>query len=132
MPTLERATLEAYRLAGITNPVKDLDVAELYMPCATTAVKWLDSLWFCERGQGPKLVRSGATHMDGIIPINPSGGVVATNPIGATALIRVGEAAWQIMGRAGDRQVPNVKKALATGFGGCSWSDVFVLGADLP
>jgi acetyl-CoA C-acetyltransferase len=36
------------------------------------------------------------------------------------------------MGRAGDRQVPGVKKALATGFGGCSWSDVFVLGADLP
>jgi acetyl-CoA C-acetyltransferase len=89
-------------------------------------------MWFCERGQGPKLIRSGATHMDGIIPINPSGGVVATNPIGATALIRVAEAAWQIMGRAGDRQIPNVKKALATGFGGCSWSDVFVLGADLP
>jgi acetyl-CoA C-acetyltransferase len=132
MPTLERATLQAYKIAGITNPLKEFDVAELYLPCATTAVKWMDSFWFCERGQAPKLIRSGATHMDGILPINPSGGVVATNPIGATALIRVGEAAWQIMGRAGDRQVPGVKKALATGFGGCSWSDVFILGADLP
>jgi acetyl-CoA C-acetyltransferase len=132
MPTAERASLQAYKIAGITNPLKELDMCELYLPCSTTAVKWMDSFWFCERGQAPKLIRTGATHMDGIMPINPSGGVVATNPIGATALIRVGEAAWQIMGRAGDRQVPNVKKAMATGFGGCSWSDVFILGADLP
>ncbi len=92
----------------------------------------MDSLWFCDKGGAPKLIRSGVTNMDGVLPINPSGGVIATNPIGATALIRVGEAAWQIMGRAGDRQVPRVKKALVTGFGGCSWTDLFVLGADLP
>ena len=47
-------------------------------------------------------------------------------------MIRIGEAAWQIMGKAGDRQVPDVNKALATGFGGCSWSDIMILGADLP
>ena len=92
----------------------------------------MDSFWFCDKGGAPKLIRSGATHMDGQLPINPSGGVIATNPIGATGLIRVGEAAWQIMGKAGARQVPKVKKALATGFGGCSWSDVLILGADLP
>jgi len=133
MPTLERATVQAYKYAGITNPVKELDVAELYLPCSTCGVKWMDSFWFCERGESPKkIIRTGITEMDGELPINPSGGVIATNPIGATALIRVGEAAWQIMGRAGDRQVPKAKKAMATGFGGCSWSDVFILGADLP
>jgi acetyl-CoA C-acetyltransferase len=47
-------------------------------------------------------------------------------------MIRVGEAAWQVMGRAGDRQVPGAKKALATGYGGCAWSNVMILGADLP
>jgi acetyl-CoA C-acetyltransferase len=132
MPTLERASAEAYKKAGITKPLKEFDVAELYLPASTTGVKWMDSLWFCEKGEAPKLIRSGTTHMDGELPINPSGGVISTNPIGATALIRVGEAAWQIMGKAGERQVPNVKKALATGFGGCSWSDVMILGADLP
>jgi acetyl-CoA C-acetyltransferase len=130
--TLESASLEAYKYAGITNPLKEFDVAELYCPCSTCGVKWLDSLWLCDRGQAPKLVRSGATHMDGILPVNPSGGVIATNPIGATAMIRVGEAAWQVMGRAKDRQVPNVKKAICTGYGGCAWSNVMILGADLP
>jgi len=35
-------------------------------------------------------------------------------------------------GRAKDRQVPNVKKAICTGYGGCAWSNVMILGADLP
>lgn len=130
--SLESASAEAYRLAGITDPVKEFDVAELYLPVSTCGVKWMDSLGFCEMGGAPELVRKGVTDMDGELPVNPSGGVISTNPIGATAMIRVGEAAWQIMGRAGDRQVSNVNKALATGYGGCAWSNVMILGADTP
>jgi len=130
--TLETASAEAYKYAGVTDPLKDLDVAELYLPCSTCGVKWMESVWFCDRGKAPGLVRSGATHMSGKVPVNPSGGVISTNPIGATAMIRVGEAAWQVMGRAGDRQVPKVRKALATGYGGCAWSNVMILGSDLP
>jgi acetyl-CoA C-acetyltransferase len=70
--------------------------------------------------------------MGGKIPVNPSGGVISTNCIGATALLRVAEAATQIMGKGGKRQVPDVKNALATGFGGCFWSDVVILSADRP
>jgi acetyl-CoA C-acetyltransferase len=132
MPTLERATIAAYKLAGITDPLNEFDVAELYLPCSTCAVKWMDSMSFCDEGGAPGLVRKGTFHMDGQLPINPSGGVISTNPIGATGLLRVGEAAWQIMGKSGDRQVENVKKALCTGFGGCSWSDVMILGAEMP
>ena len=132
MPTLERASEVAYKLAGITDPLNEFDVAELYIPASTCGVKWMDSLWFCEKGGAPGLVRDGTFEMAGQLPVNPSGGVIATNPIGATGLIRVGEAAWQIMGGAGDHQVPDVNKALVTGFGGCSWSDVMILGADLP
>jgi len=132
MPTLERATERAYKLAGITDPIKEFDMAELYLPASTCAVKWMDSMWFCDRGGAPELVRKGTFHMDGEMPINPSGGVISTNPIGATGLLRVGEAAWQIMGKSGDRQVENVKKALCTGFGGCSWTDVMILGAEMP
>jgi|SRR5450756_133232 len=132
MPTLERGSAAAYKIAGITDPLKQFDVAELYLPASTCGVKWMDSLWFCDKGGAPELIRKNTFGMDGVLPINPSGGVISTNPIGATALIRVGEAAWQIMGKAGDRQVPDVNKALATGFGGCSWSDIMILGADLP
>lgn len=130
--TLERASREAYRLCGIIDPVRDLDVAELYLPASTCGVKWMDSLHFCEMGGAPDLVRKGVTDMEGELPVNPSGGVISTNPIGATAMIRIGEAAWQVMGRAGDRQVPEVGKALATGYGGCAWSNVMILGADPP
>jgi acetyl-CoA C-acetyltransferase len=58
--------------------------------------------------------------------------VLASNAIGATGLLRVAEAALQVQGRAGDRQVPGVELALATGFGGCYWSDELVLGRDKP
>lgn len=79
------------------------------------------------KGGGPKFIKSGVTNMDRELPINPSGGVIATNCIGATGLIRIGEAALQVMGKAEKRQVPGAKVALATGFGGCFWSDVTIL-----
>ena len=114
-------------MAGITEPFKQFDVAELYIPASTAGVTWMDALGLCGEGQGPSLVRSGETEMGGKLPINPSGGVLATNPIGATGLLRIGEAAFQVMGRAEKKQVPDAKVALATGFGGCFWSDVTVL-----
>ena len=71
--------------------------------------------------------------MDGPFPVNPSGGVIASNPIGATAMVRVAEAALQIMGTAGDHQVPReVKQALASGFGGTMWTVLFLLTRDVP
>ena len=70
--------------------------------------------------------------MGGELPINPSGGVLSSNPIGATGLQRVAECALQIMGKAEKRQVDGAKLALATGFGGCFWSDVMAIGAKKP
>ena len=68
--------------------------------------------------------------MDGDLPMNPSGGVLCTNPIGATGLIRVAEASMQVRGVAGERQVEGVRTALTTGFGGSFWNEVMVLGAN--
>jgi acetyl-CoA C-acetyltransferase len=68
--------------------------------------------------------------MGGELPINLSGGVISCNPIGATGLIRVAEAAMQVQGKAGQHQAPDVGVALATGFGGCFWSDIMILGRD--
>jgi len=127
MFTLEKASERAYKRAGITNPLKEVDVMELYLPASVTGVKWMESLQVCGRGEAPKLIRKGVFDMDGQLPVNPSGGPLATNPIGATAMIRVGEAALQIMGKADARQVPNVRTALATAFGSCSWSDATIL-----
>jgi acetyl-CoA C-acetyltransferase len=127
LPSLEVASKEAYRMAGITNPFQQIDVAELYIPAATAGVSWIEAMGLCKPGGGPKMIRSGATNMGGELPINPSGGVIATNCIGATGLIRIGESALQVMGKAEKRQVPGAKVAVATGFGGCAWSDVTVI-----
>lgn len=128
--TLESAAIEAYKIAGITDPRKELDVIELYDPAAYTLVSWIEYLHLCGLGEGRRLVEDGVTAFEGELPVNASGGVVSTNPIGATALIRVAEAAMQIHGRAGDHQVDGVNTALATGFGGSYWNEVFILSAN--
>ena len=87
------------------------------------AVSFLAARWQA----GAWTIDDAAITMGGDIPVNPSGGVISTNPIGATALIRVAEASLQIQGRAGARQVDGAKTALATGFGGSYWHEVFVL-----
>lgn len=125
--TLESAAVEAYRIAGITDPRKELDVIEMYDPASYTLVSWIEYLHLCPPGEGRRLVEDGVTALEGALPVNPSGGVVSTNPIGATALIRVAEAALQIQGRAGEHQVEGAKQALASGFGGSYWNEVFIL-----
>jgi len=92
-----------------------------------------ENLGFCERGGGGRFIDSGVPLIDGKLPVNPSGGVLSTNPIGATALIRVAEAAMQVMNRAGDHQVSSdVRTALATGYGGNAWSDALILTSERP
>lgn len=124
------ASKRVYQQAGITNPRKELDVAEIYEVATYAELAMYENLGFCERGQAGRLVDEGVTSMEGELPVNPSGGVLSTNPIGATALIRVAEAALQVMGRAGKRQVPNARAALATGYGGNAWTDAIILSRD--
>ena len=132
MLSLTRAAEELWEKTGIKEPLKEIDVVELYQPYSWGGLKWMEDLQFCGRGEAPKLVWDGVTDMGGECPFNPSGGVVSTNPIGATGLIRCAEAALQIQGRADKRQVPDVELALATGFGGCFWSDLILYSKKKP
>ncbi len=125
--TLQEAARLAYKQTGITRPREEIDVAEIYSPCTYAELQWLEDLGFCGPGEGGRFIESGATHIGGEIPVNPSGGVMCTNPIGATGLIRVAEAAIQIRGEGGDRQVPGVRTAMATGFGGSFWNEILIL-----
>lgn len=113
---------------GFKNPVKEIDVFEMYDPSSWWALDWMTPFLWLEPGENIDLVEQGATEITGEIPIGPSGGVVSTNPIGATALIRVAEAALQVRGTAGPHQVPKkVKWALASGFGGTFWTVLHLL-----
>lgn len=130
LPSATIAAKEAYKKAGIKDPVKDLDVAEIYEPTSWSELAWTESLGFCNKGEGGKILDEGITQMSGELPVNPSGGVLSTNPIGATALVRVAEAAIQVMGRGEKRQVPDVEKALSMGFGGSLWTELLILGKE--
>ncbi len=130
LPTATMASKKAYKKVGIIDPVKDLDVAEIYEPTSWSELAWTEALGFCKFGEGGKLLDEGITQMSGELPVNPSGGVLSTNPIGATALIRVAEAAIQVMGRGDKRQIPDVEKSLAMGFGGSLWTEILILGKE--
>ncbi len=127
--TMQEAVKELYKNVGIKEPLKELDVVELYQPYSFAGLKWIEAMGLCKPGESPRLLRDKVTHMDGELPFNPSGGVICTNCIGATGLLRIGEAALQVMGRAPGRQVPDVNLALSTGFGGAYWTDLMLLGS---
>jgi len=117
-----------YKRNGITNPRKDMDLAEIYEPSNWEEMSLYEHLHFCGKNEGWKLVEKGVTEMEGSFPVNPSGGVIATNPIGATPTIRVAEAALQIRGDAGAHQVTkDVRTALATALGGPNWTVLTLL-----
>lgn len=113
------AVRKAYKMAGIDHPRRQISVVEPYAPFSNAEIAYYLALGFCyEPAEATKMVEDGFGEMTGEIPFSPSGGVLCSNPIGATALVRVAEAALQIMGRADKRQVPDAKVALATGAGG--------------
>ena len=125
IPAAKIAADKAYEMAGIRDPLHELDVAEISDVFTHQELMLYEAFGFCDRGQGGKLIDSGATEVGGEIAVNPSGGCLATDPIMCRGMLRLGEAALQIMGEAEDRQVPNVKKALAhCAYGHCLQSNM--------
>ena len=113
---LKIAAGRAYKMAGIRNPKKEIDVAEICEPYAFQELLWCEKLGLCGDGEGGKLIDSGVTQMHGASPVNPSGGVLAMNPYVSRGLYRLIESAMQISGSAGEHQVDKkVKTALAHG-----------------
>ena len=109
-----------YAKAGITDPRRQLDVAELYVPFSWYEPMWLEGHLFCEEGAGWKITDSGATELGGEFPVNMSGGVLSSNPIGASGMIRCLEAASQVRGTAGEYQVEGARVALGHAYGGAA------------
>jgi acetyl-CoA C-acetyltransferase len=131
--TMRYAAEKLYKRCGIRNPREEFDLFEMYDPSSWWGVDWLREFLLLEGDEHLKMVENGDIAPDGAFPVNPSGGVIASNPIGATAMVRVAEAALQVMGCAGERQVSRpVKQALVSGFGGTLWSVLFMLTRELP
>ncbi len=111
---------ELYKKAGIENPRRDIDCAEIYVPFSWFEPMWMENLGFAELGQGWKMTYEGATALEGDLPVNMSGGVLSTNPIGASGMIRFAESAMQVRGQAGEHQVDGARRAMGHAYGGGS------------
>jgi acetyl-CoA C-acetyltransferase len=114
------AAADLYKKAGITNPRKEIDCAEIYVPFSWFEAMWMESLLITEEGQGWKMVYEGATALDGDFPVNMSGGVLSSNPIGASGMCRYAEAAMQVRGQAGEHQIDGARRSLGHAYGGGS------------
>jgi acetyl-CoA acetyltransferase len=112
-----RAGRAAFEQAGI-GP-QDLDCAEVHDASAPAELIVYEQLGLAEPGGAPELIASGRTRLDGELPVNTSGGLLSKgHPIGATGIAQVCEAAWQLRGEAGARQVAGARVALTQNGGG--------------
>jgi len=122
---VRRAGEMAYKMAGINNPRREIDVAEVYDPFDYKELHHMEGLGLAGRGEAPRLTREGVTQRDGELPINPSGGLLGVgNPIAAAGLMKVAEIYYQLSGKAGKRQV---KKPVYTGLAQ-AWGDLMQAG----
>ncbi len=113
------AAKQAYRQAGVTEPRRELDLVECHDCFTITEIVNTEDLGIAEPGEGVRLLQSGATAIDGEIPVNVSGGLQACgHPVGATGVRMVAEVVRQVTGRGGDRQVEGARRGLAHTLGG--------------
>jgi acetyl-CoA C-acetyltransferase len=115
---LERAAARAYKMAGIRDPRREINLIELGDEFSYQELMWLEGLGICDRGRAGELTESGATAIGGSIPVNASGGLLGGVPANVMGLNSVAEAALQIMGRAGEHQAKDVGIAVAQGHSG--------------
>lgn len=108
------ASKTAYQMAGITDPINEIDFIELHDAYTSSEVQTYEDMGLCRYGEGGRFVESGAPFMPGLdygyklpdqgkIPVNPSGGLIACgHPVGATGLMQAVFAHWQLQGTIGD------------------------------
>ncbi len=90
---------------------QDVDVAQLYDGFAPFVLMWLEKLGFADAGKALQVIDELGIGLDGTLPVNTFGGSLGEGRLHGAGHIR--EAVLQATGRAGERQVPNVRHSLA-------------------
>ncbi len=110
----QQAAQAAYAMAGIVDPAREIDVAELYDSYSGVEIQAVEDLGWVARGAGGAAVAAGTFDLDGALPVNPSGGLLGRGaPVGATGILQAMEIAQQLWGIADERrQVAGAKRGL--------------------
>lgn len=115
----EEAGRRAYRMAGIRQPMQEIDLAEIDDTYSYKEMQHMEALGFCAMGEAAELVADGATDVGGILPVNVSGGSLGCGHLlDASGLRAVVEVVMQLRGEAGPRQLTEAETGLAFGWRG--------------
>ena len=124
---------KAFKMAGISNPQKQIDLIEVDDWFSYKELQHLEAIGICEKGQAGKLLEQGKFNRDGELPVNVSGGRLgAGNLLEASSLQSVLECVLQLRGHAGKRQVKDARTALAQSWRGVptATGSMVVLGSE--
>jgi acetyl-CoA C-acetyltransferase len=115
----QTASQAAYKMAGITDPVREIDLAEVHDCFTWTEISNYEDLGFCRKGEGAHFVAEGRSSLAGDMPVNTSGGLKSFgHPIGASGVRMIYEVVTQLRGQAGSRQVKDAELGLVHNLGG--------------
>jgi acetyl-CoA C-acetyltransferase len=113
------ASKRAYAEAGITDPFKELDIAEVHDCFTITELLIYEDLGFCPRGAAREYIDSGSFELGGELPVNTDGGLKCFgHPLGASGLRMIYEVYKQLQGKAGPRQLRNPRLGLTHNLAG--------------
>jgi len=107
---------QAFAMAGLGHD--DVDLCTIYDSFTITLLVTLENLGFCKPGEGGAFVSDGRIGLGGALPVNPDGGGLSSNHPGMRGIFLVIEAARQLRGGLGERQVADAEIALVHGTGG--------------
>ncbi|MDP8257592.1 MAG: thiolase family protein [Candidatus Alcyoniella australis] len=111
---LGKAAQKAYSMAGVSDPLSQVDLFEISDRHAYMLPQWAEGLGLCPQGAAAWLAAGGPDALN----VNLSGGLLAGQPMILGGLARVAECTLQLRGEAGQRQVADAKRAVAHGITG--------------
>ena len=123
-----RAGVKAYKEAGVTNPRKEISMAELHDCFSITETVTYEDLQFSPRGRAKEDIEAGFFDLEGQLPVQPDGGLKCFgHPIGASGIRMVYEMYKQLQGKAGPRQIKDPKLGLTHNMGGFPAANVIAV-----
>jgi acetyl-CoA C-acetyltransferase len=118
-PEVVHSTLDAYAQAGVSDPRRQISLAEVHDCFTPTELVLMEDMGFSDRGQAWKDILAGDFELAGRLPVNPDGGLKSFgHPVGASGLRMLYEAWLQFRGEAGERQLADPRLALTHNLGG--------------
>ena len=115
----QSAAQAAYKMAGIADPAREIDLAEVHDCFTWTEITNYEDLGFCRKGEGAHFVMEGRSALGGDMPVNTSGGLKSFgHPIGASGVRMIYEVVTQLRGEAEARQIDKAELGLVHNLGG--------------